>query len=49
MIIVSLKSKGKNLNDLSKATGIPSEQLKPFVDSLIEQKFLKEEEGIYKV
>lgn len=48
MIIISLKSKEKNLEELSKATGIPSEQLKPFVDSLIENKFLKEEKGIYK-
>lgn len=48
MIIVSVKSKEKNLDDLSKAVGIPSEQLKPFVDSLVNEKFIKEEKGIYK-
>jgi len=49
MIIVSLKNKEKDLDNLSKAVGIPSDQLKPFVDSLIEGKFVKEEKGIYKV
>jgi len=48
MIMVSLKNKEKNLDELSNAVGIPSDQLKPFVDSLIEAKFIKEEEGIYK-
>jgi len=49
MIIVSLKNKEKDLDNLAKAVGIPSDQLKPFVDSLIEEKFVKEEKGIYKV
>ena len=48
MIIVSLKSKEKDLDGLSKAIGIPSEQLKPFVDSLIKENFIKEEKGTYK-
>ncbi len=48
MIIVSLKSKEKNIGDLSKAVGIPSEHLKHFLDSLISENFIKEEEGIYK-
>jgi hypothetical protein len=48
MIMVSLKNKEKNLAELSVAVGIPSDQLKPFVDSLIENKFIKEEEGVYK-
>jgi hypothetical protein len=48
MIMISLKSKEKNLEELSKATGIPSEQLKPFLDSLIQGNFIKEENQVYK-
>lgn len=48
MIIVSLKNKEKSLDELSLAVGIPSDQLKPFVDSLIELKFIKEDKGVYK-
>ena len=48
MIIVSLKSKEKNIDELSKATGIPSEQLKPFLESLIKENFIKQEDDIYK-
>ena len=49
MIMVSLKLKEKNIDDLSKATGIPSEQLKPFLDALIDEGFIKEEKDIYKL
>jgi hypothetical protein len=48
MIIVSLKSKEKDLEKLSKATGIPPEQLKPFVEGLIQEGFITDESGIYK-
>jgi hypothetical protein len=49
MILVSLKSKEKDLDSLSKAVGIPQDQLKPFLSGLIEEKFIKEEQGIYKL
>jgi hypothetical protein len=49
MIIVSLKSKAKTIEELSKSTGIPSEQLKPFLESLIIENFIKKEDEIYKV
>jgi hypothetical protein len=49
MIMVSLKLKEKNLGDLSKAVGIPQDQLKPFLESLIEDKFIVKEEDIYKL
>jgi hypothetical protein len=49
MIMVSLKSKEKDLENLSKATGIPPEQLKPFVEGLVQEGFIIEESGIYKV
>jgi len=48
MIIVSLKSKLKNLEELSKAIGIPKDQLEPFLKKLIEENFLIKEEEIYK-
>jgi hypothetical protein len=49
MIMVSLKMKEKDLESLSKAVGIPQDQLKPFLESLIEDKFIKEEKDIYKL
>ena len=49
MIMVSLKSKEKDLENLSKATGIPPELLKPFVEGLVQEGFIIEESGIYKV
>jgi hypothetical protein len=49
MVMVSLKSKEKNLEDLSKAVGIPSDQLKPFLEALIEDKFITQEKDIYKL
>ena len=49
MIMVSLKSKEKDLEKLSKATGIPPEQLKPFVEGLAAEGFVKVDDGIYRV
>ena len=49
MIMVSLKLKEQNLDELSKSVGIPSDQLKPFLEALINENFVKEEEGIYKL
>lgn len=49
MTMVSLKLKEKNLDELSRAIGIPSDQLKPFLDELIKDKFIKEENSIYKL
>jgi len=48
MIIVSLKSKEKKVDELAKATGIPSEQLKPFLDALIKEGFITEDNNLYK-
>lgn len=47
MIIVSVKAKPKNLEDLSQAVGIPTDQLTPFLGQLKHGKFIKEENGIY--
>ena len=49
MIMVSLKSKGQKLKELSESTGIPAEQLNPFLESLIKENFIKKEDEIYKV
>ena len=49
MIMISLKSKEQNLDQLSKSTGIPAEQLNPFLESLIKENFIKKEDEIYKV
>jgi hypothetical protein len=48
MIIVSLKAKEKNLEELSKATGIPQDQLKPFLEALINENFIILKDNIYK-
>ena len=49
MILVSLKSKEKDIEKLSKAIGIPSGQLKPFIDSLISENFVEQEGNIYRI
>jgi len=49
MIMVSLKLKEQNLNELSKSIGIPGDQLEPFLYALIEDKFIKKEDSIYKI
>ncbi len=48
-IMVSLKLKEQNLEALSNSIGIPVDQLKPFLDSLVNKNFVKEEESIYKL
>ena len=48
MIMVSLSKKEKNIDELSNSVGIPAEQLKPFLENLVKQEFIKEEKGIYK-
>ncbi|TKJ17485.1 hypothetical protein CEE44_03040 [Candidatus Woesearchaeota archaeon B3_Woes] len=49
MIMVSLKLKEQKLEDLSSSIGIPVDQLKPFLEALVNENFVKEEEGLYKL
>jgi exopolysaccharide biosynthesis protein len=49
MIIISLKSKQQSLDELSKSIGIPTEQLKPFLDALIGDDFITLEKDKYNV
>lgn len=49
MIMVSLKLKEQKLEALSNSIGIPIDQLKPFLEALVHENFVKEEEGLYKL
>ncbi|HME87354.1 MAG TPA: hypothetical protein VKE88_02995 [Candidatus Nanoarchaeia archaeon] len=48
-ILLSLKDKNKSLADLAKNTGVPEEQLKPFIDSMIKRKDIVFEKNVYKL
>lgn len=47
LIILSLSSKPKRINMVSKDTGIPEKQLKPFMDVMVQNKKVKVEKGVY--
>lgn len=47
MIILLLKSKTLNKDELSKYTGIPNKDLEPFLETLIKDKKIKKEEDKY--
>lgn len=46
-LLILLKEKDKRLEELSKGVGIPGEQLKPFMDRLINEGWVKESKGKY--
>ncbi len=46
-IMLSLKEKPKKIEEISKNVGIAVEQLKPFVEKVVAEGFIKENKGIY--
>ncbi|PIN86430.1 hypothetical protein COV19_04700 [Candidatus Woesearchaeota archaeon CG10_big_fil_rev_8_21_14_0_10_44_13] len=46
-ILIVLKEKDKDLNELSRSSGIPQQQLVPFLEKLISEGWLKEKKGKY--
>lgn len=46
-ILLSLKEKSKNMEELSKNVGIPEDQLKPFVDKMVADNEIKLEKNKY--
>lgn len=47
LVLLLLKSKNLNLQDLSKFTGINEKELEPFLETLIKDNKIKKEEGVY--
>jgi hypothetical protein len=47
-IILTLKQKSKDIKEISKSVGIPEEQLKPFIDTMVDDKEIKLEKNKYK-
>ncbi len=46
-ILLALKEKNKNLNEIAKNVGIPEDQLKPFVENMVSDKEVKFEKNKY--
>lgn len=46
-IILTLREKSKKIEDISKGTGIPVDQLKPFLDKTVKEGHIKEKKGVY--
>lgn len=46
-IMLSLKEKPKKIEEISKNTGIEVEHLKPFIEKVVAEGFIKEEKGTY--
>lgn len=47
MVLLAVGNKQKNIDEISKTVGIPSEQLKSYVEVLVKEKKISEKEGIY--
>ncbi|MFH1439752.1 MAG: hypothetical protein ABIG89_04245 [Candidatus Woesearchaeota archaeon] len=47
LIIILLKEKSRNINDISKEAGVPADHILKFVDALIKEGKVKEENGVY--
>ena len=47
LIVVLLKEKGRDINDISKEAGVPVEQIDKFLKSMIHEKKVKQEGEIY--
>ena len=47
LIMLALGKKERDMENLEKITGIPSDKLKLFLDKMVEEKLIKEEEGKY--
>lgn len=46
-LLILLKEKDKDLNELSRGSGIPQQQLVPFLEKLIKEGWIKEKKGKY--
>ena len=46
-IMLSIKEKPKKIDEISRNVGVPANQLKPFLDKVIEEGHLKENKGTY--
>ena len=46
-IIISLKEKNKDISTLSKNVGIPQDQLKPFLEKIIQEGYIKKQGELY--
>jgi len=47
IMILTLRDKERPLSGISKNTGIPENQLKPFIDLMVKNKFLKQKRELY--
>ena len=49
ILVISLREKDKTLKEIAKFVAIPEEQLKPFIDIMINKNFIKKEGDEYKL